>query len=351
MYPARFWKAFLFMLLLVITSVCSWEYYCRIRGKELSYPNTKGFWAQQRRQVEQQPTATVIIGSSRVQFGLDLESWAAVMGEQPIQLSKEGASPLPILSQLAGDEGFRGTLLVGVTPNLFFVPLDSRGALRAAELATYYAEETPSQKLSNSLNVALESRLVFLDEDQLGLQRFLEFVALPNREGVMTMPQWPYHFTTLNKHRQYSMSQAFLNSRAAQLQQLEVWKTFMGWEQRGPSLAGEALQELLSGIKRDTDAIVKRGGRVFFIRMPSTGSYLAFEEERYPREQYWDALLAHTGCKGYYFEDYPQLSGFDCPEESHLTPEDAKTFTRNLAGIIKADKLPPIIVASQKPTP
>ncbi|EMR04007.1 hypothetical protein [Cesiribacter andamanensis] len=351
MYPAHTWKAFLLMAALSLAAVTGWEWYCRYSGKELSYPNSKGFWAQQRRLLADDPTATVIIGSSRVQFGIDLDTWAQEMGRRPVQLSMEGSSPLPILSHLAQDPAFRGSLLVGVTPNLFFSPEQSRGGQKAAKLVAHYLQESPSQRLGNALNLALESRLVFLDEDQLGLDRFLEFVELPNREGVMTMPQWPYHFTTLTKHRQRNMSQAFLNSRQAQLQQLAVWRTFMGWEKQAPVLAGEGLARLFEQIRQDTEAIRSRGGRVLFVRMPSTGSYLAFEDARYPREAYWDQLLAKTGCKGYYFSDYPALSGFDCPEESHLTPADAKRFTRSLAEIIRSDKLPPIIVASKAQAP
>jgi hypothetical protein len=62
------------------------------------------------------------------------------------------------------------------------------------------------------------------------------------------------------------------------------------------------------------------------------------EQHMYPRKAYWDRLLVETGCKGIYFEDYPELSKLQCPEFSHLTPNDAVTYTTNLVGILEKDK-------------
>lgn len=346
MYPDHIRKAFFIMAFIVISVVATWEWYCRAIGRELSYPNTKGFWNQERQKIEENPAATVIIGSSRVLFGIDLDVWEEERGEKPIQLSMEGTSPLPVLKHLSKDEGFRGTLYVGITPDLFFVSENARAMGRATKQIAYCAEETPSQKLSHKINMVLESRLVFLDEDQLGLEQLLNYVALPNREGVLAFPVFAYHFTKLSAHRQRSMTQAFLNSKGLQQQQANVWATFSKMDTL-PPIAGQQLMTLLDTVKVATDRIVKRGGKVIFIRMPSSGGYLVREAVKFPREQYWDKLLAYTGQKGYYFADYPLLSGFDCPEESHLTPQDARTFTRNLLEILGTDKQPPVIVAAK----
>lgn len=338
------------MVFTVLASTATWEWYCRAIGRELSYPSTKGLWNQERQKIEENPSGTVIIGSSRVLFGIDLDVWKEEMGERPIQLSLEGSSPLPALKHLSRDDSFKGTLLVGVTPDLFFTPENSRAWGRTNQHVAYYSDETPAQKLSHKINMLLESKLVFLDEDQLGLESLLKQVDIPNRAGVMTFPIFAYHFTKLSEYRQRSMTQAFLASKELQQQQANVWASFAKMDTL-PPIAGPKLMELLDTVKVATDRITKRGGKVLFVRMPSTGGNLARETAKFPREAYWDKLLAHTKTRGYYFSDYPTLAGFDCPEESHLSPADARTFTRNLLEIIKTDKLPPVIVASKTPVP
>ena len=58
----------------------------------------------------------------------------------------------------------------------------------------------------------------------------------------------------------------------------------------------------------------------------------------FPRTAYWDKLLAVTGCKGIYYKDYPAIANFECPESSHLSPEQAVVFTKNLIKILKEEK-------------
>jgi hypothetical protein len=83
------------------------------------------------------------------------------------------------------------------------------------------------------------------------------------------------------------------------------------------------------------DAIRKRGGRVVFIRCPSSDRLREMENQFSPRAGFWDRILAVSGAPGIHFEDYPELAGFRCPEWSHLTAEDAKTFSRNLMPILE----------------
>jgi hypothetical protein len=80
-----------------------------------------------------------------------------------------------------------------------------------------------------------------------------------------------------------------------------------------------------------------RGVKVLFVRMPSSGAYLDYENNHFPRQRTWDALLAATGAPGIYFEDYPELQGFYLPEWSHMTRPEAERFTAALCGVIRRD--------------
>ena len=57
----------------------------------------------------------------------------------------------------------------------------------------------------------------------------------------------------------------------------------------------------------------------------------------WPREAYWDRLLAETGVTSIHFEDHPELMEFDCPEGSHLTRSDAGFFTRRIGAIYRRE--------------
>jgi hypothetical protein len=109
----------------------------------------------------------------------------------------------------------------------------------------------------------------------------------------------------------------------------------MPWFTMGPPFGGEGLDQLIASVKADVDAIHARGGRVVFVRFPSTGKLLEVELERWPREAYFDRLVSETGAVGVHYDDHPGLSGFDCPEWSHLSRVDAVTFTRNLIPLIR----------------
>ena len=73
-----------------------------------------------------------------------------------------------------------------------------------------------------------------------------------------------------------------------------------------------------------------RGGRVVFVRFPVSGELKKHEDKLTPRAGPWTRLLKDTGAPGIYFEDYPELASFKCPEWSHLSAPDSVEFTKRL---------------------
>jgi len=88
---------------------------------------------------------------------------------------------------------------------------------------------------------------------------------------------------------------------------------------------------------------------VIFVRTPSAGQYLVFEDKLFPRAQTWDVLLARTGAPGVHFQDHPELQGLWLPEWSHLATRDAVRFTGALYRIIEHDTGHQIAGAAAKP--
>jgi hypothetical protein len=85
---------------------------------------------------------------------------------------------------------------------------------------------------------------------------------------------------------------------------------------------------------RDTVAAVNklrsRGGKIVFVRFPHSGELKKLEDRLSPREKTWDPLIKSTGAPGIYYSDFPELSGFNCPEWSHLSAGDSVEFTKRL---------------------
>ena len=78
------------------------------------------------------------------------------------------------------------------------------------------------------------------------------------------------------------------------------------------------------------DKLRARGGKIVFVRFPFTGELKVHEDSATPRAKTWEPLLQLTGAPGIYFEDYPELSSFTCPEWSHLSAGDSVEFTKRL---------------------
>lgn len=337
MHQTPWGKAGIFALVIIVLSVSAWEYWLRSHNNPLSYDDGKHLWADKRAMVyEPQDKATVLIGSSRNKYDIDIETWKKLTGDHPIQLAMEGTSPLPVLDDLAKDSKFKGKLIIDVTEGLFFSlsPANTGGP---QENAAYYHKRTPSERFSFLVNRELESRLVFLDKESFSLNAMLDKLNIPNRKGVFQFPIFPREFGIISFDRQNKMTDRFVADTNEHKKVTAIWEFFRSIS-KDPPLSGAPLDSLLKTVQDDVKKIQDRGGKVIFVRTPSSGPYLMGEKMGFPREKYWDRLLALTGCQGVHFADYPALDHFICPEWSHLTPADAVIWTTNLVDILQKEK-------------
>ena len=102
-----------------------------------------------------------------------------------------------------------------------------------------------------------------------------------------------------------------------------------------PPINGAPLDSMLQTVKTATDKIQSRGGKVLFVRTPSSGPFEEGEGKAFPRDQYWEKILAVTGCPGIHYQDFPEISQYQCPEFSHLTLTDAVDFTKHFIRILQ----------------
>ncbi len=330
-YPKAAWLA----LVLVLTFVVGWEWYWRHQNHALSYNDDESMWSSKRTMVYQNnPARPVVIGSSRIKFDLDLATWERITGQKPVQLAMEGTSPRPMLTDLGNDPNFRGTVLIDVTEGLFFSPTGSFPEKEAIKRVKAYPNWSLSQQISFQINRVAEANLLFLDDLNLALNPLLNLVPIPARPGAWGGPKFPREFRVVDVDRQTKMTDAFVADTTLQNQVKRVWQE-VGEHSPKEAIGGPPLLEILDQTKHAIDQIRARGGRVVFIRTPSDGPYREGEKQMFPRALYWDRLLAHTQTPGIFFEDYPALTRYRCPEWSHLTPGDAIRFAEALIPIVE----------------
>jgi hypothetical protein len=333
--PVLPWRGLLLgALVLFVLLLGGWEAYWRAYGVVPGMRNSFGLWALQRRRIDEgEGDATVLLGSSRTYFDLQLPVWQSLAGRAPIQLSYEGTSPMTAVEDLAADPKFIGRLIIGVAPELFF-----SGDGFALGAAKYAHKESPAQRVGQWLSMRLiEPYFAFFDADY-ALHAVLARQAWPQRPGR----HW---FTDVRKLAIYEAGRnAHLWSKvqtdpAYRDLARSIWAEGFVAYPDDPTPA-EMLKTEREQIERATKAVAQlraRGVRVMFIRLPSTGPYLDYEERLYPRKRSWEGLLAASGAPGIYFSDYPELRGFDLPEWSHMTQAEARRFTVAFYQVLRRD--------------
>jgi len=98
--------------------------------------------------------------------------------------------------------------------------------------------------------------------------------------------------------------------------------------------AAKGLEDVLKRAETAVATLRTRGVPVIFVRPPSEGEYLEYEDREFPRAKTWDVLLQRTGAPGIHFQDHATLQGLDLPEWSHLSRADAERYTAALYPIV-----------------
>jgi hypothetical protein len=311
-----------------------WEFYLRSIGVSNSYDDNEALWAYKRSQIYDEPEkSTFFIGSSRIKFDIDLKTWKEVTGEKPVQLALVGTSPQLTLKDLAEDKNFKGKLIVDGTEFILF-SRDAGDRENAKKSIEYYKKRTPAQIAGFYIDYVLQHNLVFLESKIFSLNGILDQLPVAERKGVPVFKGFPIGFEPTTFDRQNVMSDDFIMDTNRQREVKNAWIKF-GAVSSKPGIKGDSLQNIFNDLKNSIDKIKARGGQIIFLRPPSSGEAKAGEKLAYPRNIYWDALLAYTNTPGIYFEDYPEMSNFICPEWSHLSPKDAATFTKSLIKILE----------------
>lgn len=332
-------KSLIIALVLSLVSLTAWEIYWRSQGKYPDINDDKELWAVQRAKLKTMGQSDfVIVGSSRILFGIQLDVWENEIGRRPVMLANPGSSPLPVFRDIVENTEFTGTVIVGVTEGLFFSTTFPQASpwKRAQSKVDHYQNRTYAQRLNHWSGLPLEKNFAFVSiseeqwYDDIDLRSLLRRIHIGNRTGANPKPPFR-NFSHVSVDRNVRMSEKTATDTAFANSIIRVWQSF--GEQR-PQPEKEAT---LAFFLEDVAKFLARGGNLILVRCPSTGGLRAAENMLFPRNAYWDELVFQSNAKGYHFEDYDQLNQFECPEWSHLSATDAEIFTQELARILISD--------------
>ena len=336
-------QSLIIAVILGVISLATWEFYWSSQGYYPDYDNDEALWANQRARVSKAKKGNIIIiGSSRIHFDIQLDAWEKNTGIRPIQLAQPGSSPLPIFNDLVNKTDFNGTILVGVTPGLFFsgTTNEIRPYRSSNNKVKYFYNQTYAQRLNHQLSIPFQRNLAFInDKDGISgikLEELINRISIGNRieEGFPPFPK----FANISLDRNLRMIDKTVTDTSFAKIIKRVW-TYKSTDTTPPEHIDK--NGVLKLFKKDAKTFMDRGGTLILLRCPSTGYYKRKEENFYKREQFWDSLLIVTNVKGYHFNDYEQLSKLDCPEWSHLSGKDADYFTSEITKIMLKDQVIP----------
>ena len=326
------WIGFIIMIVLV----GGWEKVWRDFGSVPSYRNSASLWATERRRIDNgEGDKTVFSGSSRMLFNAQPDVWEQESGQRPIQLSLEGTSPVGLMEDLAADDDFTGTLLVGVAPGLFFGGFEYR-----REAFDRYAKESPTQWLGQQISMLVEPYLAFYHYD-FALFTILERQPFPARADVEN-PIDVRRLTVVEKDRATRMWEKLENDPEYAAMAQQIWAHgFEPYDELDEEEIEKNLESRSKEIERAvaaTKALREKGAEVIFVRNPAEGHYAIREPTYNPRAETWDVLIEKTGALGIHWMDHEALQGFWLPEWSHIAGSEADDYTKALYAVIQQER-------------
>lgn len=322
----------------------SWESHWRSEGYPIKPDDNKHLWAENRAKVDDlDDKDVIIIGSSRNYFNTQIDVWEDKTGRRPLQLSMEGVSPMPFFIDIVRNTEFSGTIVVGVSPPLYFADKNARFYQRSQIWVDHFHDRTWADRFSHWLSKPLQNNFAFLmaseepHYDHLDLRTLVENIPAP-RGRVMHQPPFP-EFKYIDETRNLTMWRADVDTALAR-EVTGFWE-FVLQPPPGPPPTEEETEALIQkNLDLNNELISEltgRGGQVIFVRNPSADKMRGVENMAFPREKYWDRLLQATEVPGYHFEDHEFMSRPVLPEWSHMATPDARIYTAELVDRLEKD--------------
>lgn len=311
----RIWIAGLIIAILALGGL---ETFWRERGHIPSVVDDPELWSYHRHRVDMNGAHTIVLtGASRIQLDISVSVLKDIVPcYEIVQLAIDGKHPMASLIDLAQDNGFKGIVICSMTGLGFQREYRDH---QQDYVQNYHKYSTPNTRLNRPITSIIQEHFVVVDP-YLKLRRialtYWKSKRLPLPRFLITRHdrsrQADYTRINVNKQRQF---------RVKRIQEIYA---------KSPPLDPEEWLQHAVEIEPFVKKILDRGGKVVFVRLPSSGKHWEIDEKFLPKREYWDQFAALTSAETIHFQDINSLRKFHCPEGSHLDYRDAPHFTRAL---------------------
>jgi hypothetical protein len=315
--------------LLVLVIAGSWELLVRDAGLGPAYVDNKVLWADTRHQLNKAgQDAIVLLGASRMQRAVDVETMSDQFGRPVFQLSIEGSSYIPLLENLAVDPRITGTVVVSIAPAFTFNRLLSQlDTGKQSTYVKYYSEQSYARRLEQRLTLFLQGRIAFRAFDaKLS-------TVIPQLIETGTMPG--LDFKTIFRDRVVHINYDLMPAK-----QTDGAVAALYLEHAAPYTKAE-FDPVVNYIATIARMLRQKGVDVYFVRLPSAGAVLALEGLFFPREQFWGVLEENVDATFVHYADYPELEGLLSDDGSHMDSANIVEFTELLSDVLARNQLQP----------
>lgn len=314
-------------LLLVGVIAGGWELLVRDAGLGPAYVDNKTLWADTRHRLNKQgQDAIVLLGASRMQRAVDVNTMIDRFDRPVFQLSVEGSSYLPVLENLAVDPRISGTVVVSIAPaftfNRLLSQLDQGGQ---SKYLRHYSKQSYARRLEQRLTLFLQGRVAFR------APRARPTVVVPELMKSGTLPSLASNTIFRNRvvHVNYDLMPGDNTDEGIAAHYVRNVEPYTRAE-------FESVVRYIATIVR---MLRQKGADVYFVRLPSAGAVKTLEHEYFPREQFWGVLERNVDATFVHYADYPELEGFLSKDGSHIDSAHIVEFTRLFADVLTRNQL------------
>lgn len=305
-------------IVLTTATLAGYEVFLRSHGHRPSIVDDMNLWAYHRGKIANNDLRTVVlIGASRIQLGFHTPTFRNAFPDHPlIHLAINGKFPAATLRDLANDEDFCGLVICSIYARGFMhAYLDEQ----QSHVNHYHLKRTVNTQFNTHIAAFVQNRLAFINPQVhlvKSVKQFIKTKAWPEPLYLITRSDRSrladYTLLDIQDHRQKRLekyqekySRLFIPSPHQWLNEAVL---FEHWVRQ----------------------IQLRGGQVVFVNFPMAHGFEKLVDDIFPKQQYWDQFAASTSAKTIHYQDYPALTGFDCPDGSHLDQRAAPQFTHAL---------------------
>ena len=314
------------------------------RGYVPTVVDSARLWSANRlRASELGDRALILVGASRMQLDIDLPILAQQSGLVPVQLAIDGSSFLPVLQNLVDDPDVSGTILVDAGASKLIA--DGQRD-RADEWVGFYQDKF-RHYFSPRAEVVLQKVLF---ETSAVFSLGIPLKSIPERLFGVRSDEPQYLITHGSRQRDADYRKVDADTQyfrrvahdfgpglgVREFSSLDEFSVFLREQlrdtpTRDPLEFRQRLQQVLSLAERYRD----RGGKMAFVRMPSSRLIWEIAEHRTPRAQFWDRFADLSPVPTFHFLDYPAMGGVPLPDGSHVDVRNKVRFTREFARMLK----------------